>query len=57
MDFRPVKLVKNERITEDICILTFDQKVEIQAGQFVFLWIPGLGEKPFSALVDDPFKL
>ncbi len=57
MEFRPVKLVKNERITEDICILTFDRKVEIQAGQFVFLWIPGLGEKPFSALVDDPFKL
>ena len=57
MEFRPVKLVKNERITEDICVLTFDRKVEIQAGQFVFLWIPGLGEKPFSALVDDPFKL
>ena len=57
MDFQPVKLVKNEKITEDICILTFDRKVKIEAGQFVFLWIPGLGEKPFSALVDDPFKL
>ena len=57
MDFQPVKLVKNEKITQDICILTFDRKVKIEAGQFVFLWIPGLGEKPFSALVDDPFKL
>ena len=57
MDFQPVKLVKNEKITEDICVLTFDRKVKIEAGQFVFLWIPGLGEKPFSALVDDPFKL
>ena len=57
MDFQPVTLVKNEKITEDICILTFDRKVKIEAGQFVFLWIPGLGEKPFSALVDDPFKL
>ena len=57
MGFRSVKLVKNERITEDICVLTFDRKIQIQAGQFVFLWIPGLGEKPFSALVDDPFKL
>lgn len=57
MDFKPVTLVSNERITDDICILSFDRKVDIQAGQFVFLWIPGLGEKPFSALVDDPFKL
>ena len=57
MDFRPVTLVDNKRITDDICILTFDRKIDIQAGQFVFIWIPGLGEKPFSALVDDPFKL
>lgn len=57
MDFRSVTLVDNKRITDDICILTFDRKIDIQAGQFVFVWIPGLGEKPFSALVDDPFKL
>ena len=57
MNFKPVTLIENKRITEGICILTFDRKIEIQPGQFVFLWIPGLGEKPFSALVDDPFKL
>ncbi|MDA1370799.1 MAG: tRNA-dihydrouridine synthase [Proteobacteria bacterium] len=57
MDFKPVGLVSNERITDDICILTFDRKIDIDAGQFVFLWIPGLGEKPFSALTDDPFSL
>ncbi len=57
MDFRPVTLVENKTITDDICILTFDCKVEIAAGQFVFLWIPGLGEKPFSALTDDPLQL
>jgi dihydroorotate dehydrogenase (NAD+) catalytic subunit len=57
MNFSPVTLVKNERVTEDIAILTFDRKVSVKAGEFVFLWIPGLGEKPFSALVDDPFTL
>jgi len=57
MNFRPVTLVKNKTITDDICILTFDRKIEIEAGEFVFLWIPGLGEKPFSALTDDPFQL
>ncbi|MBT8146337.1 MAG: tRNA-dihydrouridine synthase [Gammaproteobacteria bacterium] len=57
MSFRPATLVENERITDDIAILTFDRKINVQAGEFIFLWIPGLGEKPFSALVDDPFKL
>lgn len=57
MSFRPVGLVSNERITPDISILTFDRKVSVKAGEFVFLWVPGLGEKPFSALLDDPFKL
>ena len=57
MSFAPVTLVSNERVCEDIALLTFDRSVNIQAGEFVYLWIPGLGEKPFSALVDDPFTL
>lgn len=57
MGFESVSLVSNKKITDDICILTFDRKINIKAGQFVFLWIPGLGEKPFSALTDDPFQL
>jgi dihydroorotate dehydrogenase (NAD+) catalytic subunit len=57
MRFAPVNLVENKRVCEDICILTFDRKINVQAGEFVFLWIPGLGEKPFSALTDDPFSL
>ncbi len=57
MSFKPVTLVENRRICDDIAILTFDRKVGIQAGEFIYLWIPGLGEKPFSALTDDPFSL
>jgi dihydroorotate dehydrogenase (NAD+) catalytic subunit len=57
MNFDPVVLVKNESVSDDISILTFDKKIGVQAGEFIFLWIPGLGEKPFSALIDDPFSL
>lgn len=57
MNFRPVTLVNNQRVCDDISVLTFDQKINVQAGEFIFLWIPGLGEKPFSALTDDPFSL
>lgn len=57
MSFSSVTLIENKRVCEDITILTFDRKVNVQAGEFIFLWIPGLGEKPFSALTDDPFSL
>ena len=57
MHFRPVTLVENKRVCDDITILTFDRKVNVQAGEFIFLWVPGVGEKPFSALTDDPFSL
>lgn len=57
MSFKPVTLVSNQRVSDDIAILTFDRKINIQAGEFIFLWIPGLGEKPFSALTDNPFSL
>ena len=57
MDYRPVTLVENKRVCDDITILVFDRKINVQAGEFVFLWLPGIGEKPFSALTDDPFSL
>ncbi|MDA8961762.1 tRNA-dihydrouridine synthase [Congregibacter sp.] len=57
MKFEPVTLVENKRVCEDIALLTFDRPINIQAGEFIYLWIPGLGEKPFSALVDTPFTL
>lgn len=57
MSFKPFTLVANEKVCDDITILTFDKKLNIRAGEFVFLWIPGIGEKPFSALTDDPFSL
>jgi len=57
MGYEPYTLITNEKVCEDISILTFDRKVGVQAGEFVYTWIPGLGEKPFSALTDDPFAL
>jgi dihydroorotate dehydrogenase (NAD+) catalytic subunit len=57
MDFESYTLVKNEKVTDDISILTFDGKLHVKPGEFVFIWIPGFGEKPFSALTDDPFSL
>lgn len=57
MNFRPVTVVANDKVCEDITVLTFKERVNVQAGEYVFVWIPGVGEKPFSCLTDDPFRL
>ena len=57
MRFKPVTLVKTETVCEDIALLHFEERFEIEAGEFVFLWVPGVGEKPFSILLDSPLTL
>ena len=37
--------------------MTLDGNINIQAGEYVFVWIPGVGEKPFSCLTDSPLRL
>jgi dihydroorotate dehydrogenase electron transfer subunit len=41
-------ITKVMRHSEDIVVITLDGRLDYDAGQFVFLWIPGVGEKPFS---------
>lgn len=57
MGFRPVSLIKNEAVCNDIALLTFAEDISVKPGEFFFVWIPGVGEKPFSALTDAPFRL
>lgn len=40
--------------TPDIAVFTLSGYLDCQAGQFAFLWIPGVGEKPFSIAENDP---
>lgn len=38
--------------------LVFDQPlIEAEPGQFVMLWLPNVGEKPYSILNNDPFSV
>ncbi len=57
MNFGSYTLERNERVTDDISILTFDSSIDVKAGEFIYTWLPGIGEKPFSVLTDDPFSL
>ena len=48
MEYKEHTIEKIVRHSNDIYIFTLSGKIENKAGEFVFLWIPGVGEKPFS---------
>jgi len=57
MDFKKYRIIENKKLADDLSIIVFDKSIGINAGQFVFAWIPEVGEKPFSVLDDDPLTL
>lgn len=57
MDYGEYVLAENRPLADDLNILVFDRPIDILPGQFVFAWIPRVGEKPFSVLDDDPLTL
>jgi len=57
MDYRKFKVSDNERLADDLHILSFDDGLPSLPGQFVFAWLPGKGEKPFSVFEKDPLTL
>ena len=54
LEYTPHTLLKKEIHGSDTVVLTLSGKMDCQPGQFVFLWIPEKGEKPFSVAVNDP---
>jgi len=57
LSFRTYHLVENQPLAADLSILRFERDILIRPGQFVFVWLPGVGEKPFSVLDDHPLTL
>ncbi|MGD1823327.1 MAG: dihydroorotate dehydrogenase [Pleomorphochaeta sp.] len=39
---------------KDTIIIELDKDLECKAGEFAFLWLPGIGEKPFTLANDSP---
>jgi dihydroorotate dehydrogenase electron transfer subunit len=50
-------LVHTARLTATVRLLTLQGALPAQPGQFVLVWMPGLDEKPFSLVDDDPVTL
>lgn len=52
--FEIVKVVEEAR---DLRRLVFNRELPSQPGQFVKMWIPEVGERPFSVMSDKPLEL
>ena len=55
MEYRKHSVESIKYHSEDTVLLTLSGEVnDFKAGEFVFLWIPGIGEKPFSLAKTSP---
>jgi dihydroorotate dehydrogenase electron transfer subunit len=54
---QPLELVQTAKLTDSVRLLTLRGALPAQPGQFVLVWLPGLDEKPFSLVDDDPVTL
>lgn len=56
--YRVFTLKEFRRETDSVNTLIFDDRLEnAYPGQFVMVWLPGIGEKPFCVAGADPFML
>jgi dihydroorotate dehydrogenase electron transfer subunit len=54
---RCLQIISTRQQNERARLITFDQPLNSIPGQFVMLWLPGVGEKPFSIAAADPFSV
>ncbi len=59
MDYVKEKIKKKLYLASDLSLIEFYNQSGTYAcpGQFIFLWIPEVGEKPFSVLNNDPLSV
>jgi dihydroorotate dehydrogenase subfamily 1 len=57
MQYRKVRIRSKIDSSCDFKIIQTSELIDAEPGQFVFAWIPGVGEKPFSIMDDNPLTL
>ena len=54
--YKPYKITKIIDKTETLRIIQLEGKIDYQASQYVFLWVPDVGEKPFAIASNKPLS-
>jgi len=57
MNYRKVRLNSIVNSDYDFKIYRSDEEIDAKPGQFVFAWLPEVGEKPFSIMDNSPLTL
>ncbi|MGB9719743.1 MAG: FAD-binding oxidoreductase [Candidatus Anstonellales archaeon] len=57
MIYETFVLRQKTMLNKNTAKLVFDRKINATPGQFVLLWLPGIGEKPYGIANDSPFTL
>ena len=57
MEYKKYEIIENKQIAGDLFILKLTNNINAKPGQFIFAWLPGTGEKPFSVFDDEPLTL
>lgn len=56
MQYTPLRITEIYKPSDDTAVFTVDADIHARAGEFVFLWLPGIGEKPFSLAGINPAR-
>ena len=57
MEYRKYKVNENKQLAKDLFLLKLSSGMKAEPGQFIFAWLPEVGEKPFSVFDDEPLTL
>jgi len=57
MIYEMAVLKKKTMLNKNTAKLIFDKKLSATPGQFVMLWLPGFGERPYAVADDSPFSV
>lgn len=56
-EYQKYQVKENKFLAEDLFLLKLNKEIAIEPGQFIFIWLPEKGEKPFSVFDDEPLTL
>jgi dihydroorotate dehydrogenase electron transfer subunit len=57
MEYRPFRLAEVREVSPSLRVLTLEGRLEAKPSQYLFAFLPGVGEKPFSIAGTDPVRL
>jgi len=57
MNYKKCEIKENKKLAKDLFLLKLDNELKIEPGQFIFVWLPEKGEKPFSVFDNNPLTL